>query len=339
MKVRRWIFCMVCTLCALTLMTACADTTATIERDTFAMNTLITMRVTGEDAEAAIDSAIDDIVKMESLWSVTDEESEIFRLNNGESFSVSDETRELIEFTLSMSEKTDGALDPTIYPIMTAWGFTTSSFQVPSESEIKEKLQLVGYRKITLDGNSISMLPGMQLDFGATAKGFACDKITQSFRAAGITSALVNFGGNIGLIGNREDGSPWSIGVRNPNGGDDIGVLSLSDLSVATSGNYQRYFEDEEGNRYGHIMDPRTGYPIMSDILSVSVIAKESAVCDALSTAVYVMGIEDAVNMWREDKSFDMLLVTTDNRILITDGIEDAFTQNGESFETIVLEG
>ncbi len=312
---------------AICAFTACSQPAASVEAEIYAMNTVITLSASGGEAENAIEQARRDIVDWEALWSVTVDTSELYRINhsNGQGTEVSDVTFDLIGFTLSMAERTGGALDPTIYPIVSAWGFTTSSFHVPTQEEIDERLQLVGYEKVNLTENIVTMLPGMQLDLGATAKGYACGLVAEDFRLKGIESALINFGGNMAMIGNSTDGDEWKIGVRDPNGGDDLGVLSLSDCGVATSGNYQRYFEDEEGNRYGHIMNPETGYPIMSDLLSVTIVSKQAKICDALSTAVYVMGIDRAVELWRSSDDFDMLLITNDNTAYVTEGISGRF--------------
>lgn len=312
---------------AICLFTACSQPAASVEAEIYAMNTVITLSASGGEAENAIEQARRDIVDWEALWSVTVDTSELYQINhsNGQGTEVSDVTADLIGFTLSMAERTGGALDPTIYPIVSAWGFTTSSFHVPTQEEIDERLQLVGHEKVNLTENIVTMFPGMQLDLGATAKGYACDLVAEDFRSHGVESALINFGGNMAMIGNSTDGDEWRIGVRDPNGGDDLGVLSLSDCGVATSGNYQRYFEDEEGNRYGHIMNPETGYPIMSDLLSVTIVSKQAKICDALSTAVYVMGIDRAVELWQSSDDFDMLLFTNDNTAYVTEGISDRF--------------
>lgn len=324
---------------AICSFTACSQPAASVEAEIYAMNTVITLSASGGEAENAIEQARREIVDWEALWSVTVDTSELYQINhsNGQGTEVSDVTADLIGFTLSMAERTGGALDPTIYPIVSAWGFTTSSFHVPTQEEIDERLQLVGHEKVDLTENIVTMLPGMQLDLGATAKGYACDLVAEGFRQKGVTSALINFGGNMAMIGNSTDGDEWKIGVRDPNGGNDLGVLSLSDCGVATSGNYQRYFEDEEGNRYGHIMNPETGYPIMSDLLSVTIVSKQAKICDALSTAVYVMGIDKAVELWRSSDDFDMLLITNDNTVYVTEGISGRFAPSENASLTVEI--
>lgn len=309
-------------------LTACSQSAELAEAEIYAMNTVITLSASGGNAEDAIAQARRDIIDWESLWSVTVDTSELYQINHseGQSVEVSQTTADLISFTLSMSERTGGSLDPTIYPIVSAWGFTTSSFQVPTQEEINKCLQLVGYEKVNLTENTVTMLPGMQLDLGATAKGYACDLVAENFRRQGVTSALINFGGNIAMIGNSSDGDAWRIGVRDPDGGDDLGVLSLSDCGVATSGNYQRYFEDENGNRYGHIMNPETGYPIMSNLRSVTIVSEEGKICDALSTAVYVMGIDRAIELWESSNDFEMILIADDQTVYVSEGISDRFT-------------
>lgn len=311
------------------------------ERTLFAMNTYMTFTAYGEQAQAALDEVEVLIEKLESLWSVTGEESEIYRANHssGQTVSVSEETAELISFALEMAQKTGGALDPTIYPVLTAWGFTTDSKQVPSSEQIAELLQNVGYDRIQLEDTSLTIPEGMELDLGAVGKGYTADLVTEVLKEYGVESVVISLGGNIQVIGSRPDGSDWRIGIRAPWEEGNLGVLEISDAAVVTSGGYENYFEDDEGNIYWHILDPSTGYPANSGLQSVTIIGKEGRLCDALSTALFVMGAEQAEAYWRENGGFDMLLVTDENEIILTEGIAGKFTLSGGREETVrVLE-
>ena len=308
-----------------------------VERSLFAMNTYMTFTAYGEDAQAALQEAEECIQQVEGLWSVTDEDSEIYQANHsgGQPVTVSEETAEIISFALEMAQRTGGALDPTIYPVLTAWGFTTDSKQVPSQQQIAQLLEQVGYDRIRLNGTELTVPDGMELDLGAVGKGYTADLVTEILRRHGVTSALISLGGNIQAIGSRPDGSDWRLGIRAPWESGNLGVLTVSDAAVVTSGGYENYFDDEQGNIYWHILDPSTGYPADNGLQSVTIVGREGKMCDALSTALFVMGAQSAEQYWRENGGFEMLLVTDSGEILITEGIAENFTLNEGRTETV----
>ena len=297
-------------------------------RDFFAMNTYMSLEAYGDAAADALVQAEARIEELEGLWSVTDENSDIYAVNHsgGQSVSVSEDTAEIVSFAMEMAERTDGALEPTIYPVLTAWGFTTDEYRVPSPQEITGLLENVDYRKVSVSGNTIQLEPDMMLDLGAVGKGYASDEVAELLREKGVTSALLDLGGNIVAVGSKPDGSDWRLGVQSPFGDEMIGILTVSDCAVVTSGSYENYFTAEDGTVYGHIIDPGTGYPVNGDLASVTIVAEEGKLCDALSTALFVMGAEQAETYWRENGGFDMLLVTDDNEIILTEGIAEKFT-------------
>ena len=317
-------------LCALLLaLCACAaPEPEEAQASFFAMNTYMTFTAYGEGAEDALVDARVRVEEVEALWSVTDEGSEIYRANHsgGEPVNVSEETAELVSFALEMAEKTDGALEPTIYPVLRAWGFTTDTKQVPSQEEIDALLEDVGHEKITLDGTLLTVPEGTELDLGAVGKGYAGDLAAEAVRARGIECAILSLGGNIQAVGSRPDGTDWRVGLRSPWEDGTLGVLRVSDQAVVTSGGYENYFEDEDGNVYWHILDPETGYPAKSGLLSVTIICPQGRMGDALSTALFVMGPQKAEEYWRENGDFEMILVTEEGEILITEGVADRFT-------------
>ena len=318
-------------LLLLTALSGCGRTNLEAqeaENSFFAMNTYMTFTAYGEQAEDALVDARVRVEEVEALWSVTDEGSEIYRANHsgGEPVNVSEETAELVSFALEMAEKTDGALEPTIYPVLRAWGFTTDTKQVPSQEEIDALLEDVGHEKITLDGTLLTVPEGMELDLGAVGKGYAGDLAAEAVRARGIECAILSLGGNIQAVGSRPDGTDWRVGLRSPWEDGTLGVLRVSDQAVVTSGGYENYFEDEDGNVYWHILDPETGYPAKSGLLSVTIICPQGRMGDALSTALFVMGPQKAEEYWRENGDFEMILVTEEGEILITEGVADHFT-------------
>ena len=202
----------------LLILSGCVTETEPVEASLFAMNTYMTFTAYGENAQTALDESVELIQTMESRWSVTDENSEIYRANHsgGQTVSVSEETAELISFALEMAEKTEGALDPTIYPVLTAWGFTTDSKQVPAPEQIAELLQNVGHDRIQLEDISLTVPEGMELDLGAVGKGYTADLVTEVLKEHDIESAIISLGGNIQAIGSRPDGNDWRIGIRAP---------------------------------------------------------------------------------------------------------------------------
>ena len=304
----------------------------------FAMGTYMSLTAYGESAESALELSEDRIKELEALWSVTDENSDIYKVNqsNGVPIEVSEETAEILQFALNMAEQTNGALEPTIFPLISDWGFISREYNIPTEDELAELMKYIDYKKIILEENFVTLPEGMRLDLGAIGKGYTGDIMAELMKEQGVTSALLDIGGNIQMIGRKPDGNRWRIGIQNPFGEGNLGVLESEDCAVVTSGNYERYFIGEDGKRYGHIIDPSTGYPAERGLVSVSIIAKEGKLCDALSTAIYVMGLEEATEYWKENVGFDMLLVTEENEIYLTEGIRDDFTLN-ENFANMEI--
>lgn len=308
----------------------------------FAMDTYLLFTAYGENAEKELLKVKEKIMELEQKWSVTDENSEIYAINHsaGQKVEVSEETNELISFALDMAKDTDGALEPTIYPVLRAWGFTGGENRIPSETEIQQLLQKVGYEKVEMDESGVRLDADMMLDLGAVGKGYAGDVAAGLLRENGITSALLDIGGNIQAVGTKPDGSDWRLGLRDPFSGGTIGVICVSDLAVVTSGNYERYFVGEDGKQYGHIMNPDTGYPVENELASVTIIAREGKLCDALSTSLFVMGLDKATDYWRQKQNFEMILITEDGKIYLTEGVEDRFSldDNHANMQISVIE-
>ena len=166
----------------------------------------------------------------------------------------------------------------------------------------------------------------MMLDLDAVGKGYATDEVAEILQEAGVTSALLNLGGNIVAIGYRPDGSNCNLGIRSPFENEMLGMLSVSNCSVVTSGNYENNFIGEDNIVYGHIIDPKTGYPVNNDLASVTIVSKEGKSCDALSTSLFVMGKNAAIDYWKKHPDFEMILVTQDKSIFLTKGLESDFT-------------
>lgn len=240
--------------------------------------------------------------------------------------SVSPQTSQLLSFTLQMADRTQGALNPALYPITLAWGFTTENYRLPSDSEIAGLLPLTDYRQIHIGSDTVSIKSGMMLDLGAVGKGYAGDKAIEILQKNGIKSAILDLGGNIQTLGTKADGSEWSVGIKNPWEGKVAAGLKVTDKAVITSGGYERFFTADDGKNYIHIFDPNTGRPVQNDLASVTIISKKGLYGDALSTALFVMGKDKAIAYWEnhhnlKNQDFEMLLITNDKKLIYTPGL------------------
>ena len=296
----------------------CFSAQAAENRTFFAMDTVMTLQAPSA-GEALLDRCEARVADLEEKLSVTEEGSWIARLNAGEAVNADDEVRALIAFALQMGVETDGALDITLYPVVRAWGFTTGEYRVPSEEEISALLSHVDYRAVSVSEAEIRLPEGVMIDLGSIAKGYASDMLAELLRENGVESALMDLGGNVYCVGRKENGKPWRIGIQSPDGEGYIVALSVSDCAVVTSGAYERYFE-AEGVRYGHIFDPLTGRPVSGDLLSVTVIGENGARCDALSTALFVMGSEKACAWLEAHDDVEALLLNAEG-LMITEGL------------------
>ena len=324
-------------LSALLFLTGCSAESSPepVQGTFFAMDTMMDFTIYGESG--LIDQSESLIASLESLVSVTDTGSELYAINQTGSGTLTGKASSLMEQALEICRRTDGALDLSIYPIVRAWGFTTGSYQVPDEAEIQALLPLVDYRKIQYDAatGTVTLPEGMKIDLGSVAKGYAGQLVAQMLREHGVQSALLNLGGNVQTVGAKPDGSPWQIGIKDPQGEDAMMVLSVEDQAVVTSGGYERYFE-QDGQTYWHIMDPSTGHPADSGLISVTIVGDEGVVCDGLSTALFVMGLEKAADLWAQSGDFEAVFVTASGEVYITEGLRDRFALTEQYADTPV---
>jgi len=205
------------------------------------------------------------------------------------------------------------------------------------EETIQSLLPLVDYTQIQYDAATgvVTLPEGMEIDLGSVAKGYAGQLAAQMLREHGVQSALLNLGGNVQTVGTKPDGSPWQIGIKDPQGEDAMMVLSVEDQAVVTSGGYERYFE-QDGQTYWHIMDPSTGHPADSGLLSVTIVGKQGIICDGLSTSLFVMGLEKAADLWAQSGDFEAVFVTASGEVYITEGLQDRFALTEQYADTPV---
>ncbi len=327
-------------ICAL-ILSACSVTSASTFTDTmktstiFAMDTVMELQVSGD--AALLTEAEQQIRKLEKKLSVTDDASEVYCLNQNKKAEFSEETLEILNGAMDICDDTDGALDITIYPVLKSWGFTTGEYSVPSEDTLDQLVRNVDYSQIQINGSSVTIPEDMEIDLGSVAKGYTGTMIAGYLRGNGVTSALINLGGNVQCIGTKPNGEAWNVAIKSPFSDSEsgiIGILKASDLAIITSGGYERYFE-ENGNIYWHILDPDTGKPAQNGLVSVTVVGRDGLLCDALSTALFVMGQDEAISYWKNSKDeFDMILITEDGNLYVTSGISDKFTLSAEYYNS-----
>ena len=301
------------------------------KRSVFAMDTYMQLSAYGTGAEAALDEALKQIESFESAWSTTLENSEVSRLNRGETVNVSEETRALLLKAKELSEYTAGAYDPTVYPLVRAWGFTTGDYKVPDQAELQALLKRKGMEKLVIEDGIACCMDGAQIDLGGIAKGYTGDRICALLKSRGVKHALINLGGNVQALGAKPDGSPWRIGIRSPYDETLLGVAEIKNECVITSGAYERCFTAEDGTVYGHIISPETGKPVDNGTLSVSVVCAEGVRGDALSTALFVMGAKDALEFWKAHEGFELIILSADGTLYLTEGLTDSFEVNANS--------
>lgn len=307
-------------------------------RDVFAMDTYMTVKAYGSNGDAAVDAAVDEINRLDALLSTGKKDSEIGQINANNGGQLSEDGAVLMERSLELYKSTNGAFDVAIYPVMKAWGFTDGNYQVPDADTLKATLELVDPSLIDYDKETSTVSfkkDGVQIDLGGIAKGYTSSRIMDIYKEKGVTSGLVNLGGNAQVFGTKPDGSLWRVAVQSPDSEDEyLGVLETKDKAIITSGGYERYFE-KDGVTYHHIIDPSTGYPADNGLISVTIVSADGTLADGLSTSLFVMGKDKATNYWKaHSDEFDMILLTDDEKLYVSEGIKDSFTSDRE-FEIV----
>ncbi len=296
-----------------------------LARTALIMGTLVEIKAFGEDQdqlENVVSEAFDEMRRLETLLTSHDPNSEISRLSAAaESLQVSAETVELLQLGQRLARRSEGAFDLTLGRITQLWGIETESPKLPTPEQLKAALNGIGPQALQIDGQLVRKSnPQLQVELGGIAKGYAVDRAVELLRQAGVRSASVNAGGDIGLLGDRQ-GQPWRIGIQHPRQpGELLAVLPLVDQAVVTSGDYERFFE-RDGVRYHHIFDPRTGQPARA-CQSVSVVAKTAAMADALATAAFVLGPQQGLQLLEGLPEVEGLLVDAVGDIHQTSGLQ-----------------
>ncbi|WP_219620144.1 FAD:protein FMN transferase [Bacillus canaveralius] len=307
------------------------------------MSTVMTHRAFGKHAEESLRAVRDEAVRLEELLSRFIPGSEISRINRSAGMKyerLSGETYEVLSRAIEFSRYCQGLFDVTIGPLVTLWNNGKDTFKPPEESRIRKIVPLVDYSDLLLDpcekAAGLQRL-GQSIDLGGIGKGFAGDQFLEVFKKYGVASAFTNIGGNVMALGTKPDGSPWRVGIQHPRQENSLmGLVSVADKTVVTSGDYQRYFIDSNGKRHHHILDPSTGYPAKSGLVSVTIVAYSSMAADALSTILFVAGMEKGLELLRRFSGAEAILVDIDLQVHVTAGLKRCF-QAGEGISVNIL--
>lgn len=308
----------------------------------FLLGTVITIKVYDKDKESALDKVFDRIEVLEQQMTANEAGSEVAEINEQAGkgpVEVSEDVWQVIKQGKDYSELAEGSFDIAVGPLTSLWNIGMDDARKPLQEEIDDILPLIDYEKIELDEAEQSVMlteSSMRLDLGAIAKGYIVDEVIELLEEEGVTTAVVDLGGNIYVMGNQTSGDPWVVGVQNPflPMGETVGRLTASNQSIVTSGIYERFLE-VEGEIYHHLLNPQTGYPFEGELASVSVISEHSIDGDALSTLLYSKGLEEGLDFIQQMQDAEAIFVTKDKNVYITDGLAGNFELTDEEFTLI----
>lgn len=319
---------------SLLLLSGCADKRL-YRRASFYMGTTAEFNVPTDmmsaselGIEKVYDIAEQEVSRLDDMLSIFNFSSEVSKINSDNkkgAVAVSPELFRLIKRAEEYFTLTEGAFDITVGPLTEVWGFGPEREIPPDVKKVAEAMQHVGFDKISLDDKNQALHfkdPGVMLDFGGVAKGYAVDSVVQIFKRHNIKNALINIGGELYCLGSRMDGRVWTIGVKDPKNKDKVlTILNIRDKAIATSGNYENFYISSD-KRYGHIIDPRSGFTVANSLASVTILADDCTTADALATAIFVLGESEGLGLIEKLSGIECLLVTSDSRILMSSGME-----------------
>ncbi|MBK5252782.1 MAG: FAD:protein FMN transferase [Peptostreptococcaceae bacterium] len=303
------------------------------------MGTVVQIKIYESVDEAVFEEAFSLIEDIENKMSLNMPESELNQINRaaGENpVKVSGDTYDVIDKAIYYGSLSGGTFDITIGPLVSLWNIGKENARVPDQSEIDEAIKQIDYKKVLLNPDEKTVFlkdSGMILDLGGIAKGYAADALSEMFEKEGINHAIINLGGNIYALGQNPNGNPWQIGIQNPEAerSDYIGVASVKDKSVVTSGIYERFLESG-GKSYHHILSPFNGYPFENSLTAVSIIASKSVDADALSTVAFSLGLESGLTLLESIPDAEAIFITKDFNVYTTSGLKDSFKMANDEF-------
>lgn len=300
-------------------------------RSLFAMDTYMEITAYGRNSQKAVDAAAAEIERLDALLSTGSQTSEVTVLNNEKTGKPSEDMAYLLERSQEINRETEGAFDITIYPVMRAWGFTGEGFRVPSDEELSRLTDAVDMTRLRYEDGILTIPENMEIDFGGIAKGYTAARVAQIMEQYGVKSANLSLGGNIQVVGAKPDQSAWRVAIRSPEPSEAyVGIVSIENKAVVTSGGYERYFE-QDGMTYHHIIDPKTGKPVYNGLVSVTIISEDGTYADGMSTALFVLGRDKTISYWRSHREkFDFVLMDESGMMYVSEGIEKDFTSERE---------
>lgn len=324
----------------LVMLTAFSGCTATptqqqnITRNVFLLDTVVNFTIYNSDDQALADTLVEQCAAYEKIFDRTDPESELHALNHagGKPIEVSTHLLTVLQCALDYAEATNGRFDPTICPVTDLWDFTAESPSLPDPDALQQALSHVGWQNVEIQGSRVQLNNGAKIDLGGIAKGYIADQLAETLRQNDVQSAWINLGGNIITVGGRPDGNPFRIGIQQPfeERTTIIGTVAAQDQSVVSSGVYERCFWLDDAF-YHHILDPATGYPADSNLDGVTVIADRSMDADALSTCIFLFGVEQGL-VFAQEMGVHAVLIDTAGNIHFTPELETALQfQKSES--------
>jgi thiamine biosynthesis lipoprotein len=314
---------------AVLVLSGCNRKIEPISKSGFLLNTYVTVTIYDKDDPKILEGCLELCRSYENMLSKTLEGSEVYKLNhrpsNQQTVTVSDDLKSLITRAEYLSKLSDGGFDITIEPLSSLWNFTSENPAIPSEEEIKKDVSKVDYRNLKLEENNLTFLsPDTTLDFGAVAKGYIADRLKDYLLEQGVKSAIINLGGNVLCVGEKPDGTPFKVGLQKPfaDRNETIETLNIKDMSVVSSGVYERHFI-KDGVNYHHLLDPKTGYPYHNGLVSVTVITKISGDADGLTTACFSQGLEGGLKLINSLDGVYGIFITDDYEVYYSNGAKD----------------
>lgn len=289
----------------------------------YAMGASVTQKIYGGEEKEASENALRAIKELDNRISYRNSSGEIGLLNQNGSAELDGEMLGYLSQAIEISDLTKGKYDITVLPLVLLWGFDGDDMRLPLESEISKALERVGYENIAINNNRVELLNNAMLDFSAMGKGEACEKAIEEYKKSGVEGAVVTVGGSVGVYGSK-NGKPFTVGIRDPQDSSGLlGTLKVTDKYISTSGIYEKKFE-KDGKTYHHLLDPSSGYPVDSGLISVTVISDDGGLSDALSSACFCLGIYESMELLNK-YSANAVFVSKDGSVTVTEGIADAF--------------
>lgn len=316
------------------------DSNEQLSRTELFMGTTVKVTLYDHASEKLLDDVFKRVAEVEDLLSINKEGTEIGLLNENagiKAVKLSDFSYDLVKKAVEYSRVSNGGYDVSIGPLVKLWSIGLPEANVPSEEDIKEAIKKIDYTKIKMNDSTNEVFlteKGMMIDLGSIAKGYIADDIARILKENKVERAIIDLGGNIYAMGSKDKDHKWKIGIQNPfeDRGDVVGTIEVANKSVVTTGIYERFIE-EDGVKYHHILNPKTGYPYETDIAGVTIVSDKSVDGDALSTLVFTKGLDEGLKFVEELEGVDAIFIMNDNKVYITEGLKGNFEIVNDSFK------